>query len=57
VLVPYAEAYGEGYADMRRRVPDNSKARAVLGFDPATDLDTIIHAVAAGLREDANVPA
>jgi UDP-glucose 4-epimerase len=56
-LVPYEQAYGEGYADMRRRVPDNTKAQAMLGFDPVTGLDAIIHAVAAGLREDANVSA
>jgi UDP-glucose 4-epimerase len=56
-LVPYEQAYGEGYADMRRRVPDNTKAQAMLGFDPVTGLDTIVHAVAAGLREDANVSA
>ena len=28
VLVPYEQAYGEGYEDMRRRVPDNSQRRA-----------------------------
>ena len=26
-LVPYEQAYGQGYEDMRRRVPDNTKAR------------------------------
>ena len=31
-LVPYDEAYGEGYEDMRRRVPDNSKADAGPGL-------------------------
>ena len=49
-LVPYAEAYGEGYEDMRRRVPDNSKAQAALGFSPDTSLDEIIHDVAEGLK-------
>ncbi len=57
-LVPYAEAYGEGYADMRRRVPDNTLAKQTLGFNPATGLDEIILAVAAGLTEtDAVVSA
>ena len=53
VLVPYKEAYGEGsgFADMRRRVPDNSKARRVLGFNPITTLDEMILSIAAGLRE------
>lgn len=45
-LVPYEKAYGEGYEDMRRRVPDNTLASQVLGFDPVTGLDAIIAAVA-----------
>lgn len=56
-LVPYERAYGEGYEDMRRRVPDNSKAKRVLGFRPATGLDEIILAVAAGLKGGVVVPA
>ena len=56
-LVPYAQAYGEGYADMRRRVPDATLARVVLGFDPATGLDDIITAVAAHLSETVSVAA
>ena len=55
ILVPYEQAYGEGYEDMRRRVPDNSKAHEVLGFEPVTGLDDIIHAVANGLRESKGV--
>lgn len=46
-LVPYAQAYGQGYEDMRRRVPDNTKARRLVGFDPTTPLDEIILNVAA----------
>ena len=45
-LVPYAEAYAEGFEDMRRRVPDNSKANALVGFVPSTPLDEIIRRVA-----------
>jgi len=47
-LVPYDQAYGEGYEDMRRRVPDNTKARQLVGFDPTTTLDEIIVNVAEG---------
>ncbi|MCX6497776.1 MAG: GDP-mannose 4,6-dehydratase [Arthrobacter sp.] len=50
LLVPYEEAYAEGYEDMRRRVPDNSKARQLVGFDPKTTLDQIIQNVAAEHR-------
>ena len=56
-LVPYEEAYGEGYADMRRRVPDNTKAHQVLGFVPVTGIDEIIRAVAADLKERTSVQA
>ena len=45
-LVPYEQAYGQGYEDMRRRVPDNTKARELVGFDPSTTLDEIIVTVA-----------
>jgi UDP-glucose 4-epimerase len=55
-LVPYGDAYGEGFEDMRRRVPDNSRAEALVGFRPATGLDDIIRAVAAGLRAPAVSP-
>jgi UDP-glucose 4-epimerase len=49
-LVPYDQAYGEGFEDMRRRMPDNSRARQLFGFRPPTGLDEIILAVAADLR-------
>jgi nucleoside-diphosphate-sugar epimerase len=54
-LVPYEQAYGEGYEDMRRRVPDNTKARRLLGFAPVTGVDEIIKAVAEGLRKNVDV--
>ena len=43
--VPYDEAYGKGFEDMHRRVPDVSKARAWLGFAPRYSLDEIIEDV------------
>lgn len=50
VLVPYEKAYGEGYEDMRRRVPNNAKSRELVGFDPKTSIDEIILNVAAAIR-------
>jgi UDP-glucose 4-epimerase len=35
---------------MRRRVPDNSRAQRLIGFNPATALDDIILAVAADIQ-------
>jgi UDP-glucose 4-epimerase len=49
-LVPYDRAYGEGFEEMRRRVPDNTRAERLIGFRPATGLDDIIRAVAADIE-------
>jgi UDP-glucose 4-epimerase len=56
-LVPYEQAYGEGYEDMRRRVPDNGKARRLLGFRPATTVDEIIRVVATAMENGDRVSA
>lgn len=48
-LIPYAQAYAPGFEDMRRRVPDNSKAHALVGYEPHTSLTTTIMRVAADL--------
>jgi len=41
-LVPYAEAYAVGFADLRRRAPDIGKIGALLGWRPTVSLDEII---------------
>jgi UDP-glucose 4-epimerase len=57
VLVPYEQAYGPGFDDMKRRVPDISRAQELLGWRPSRNLDDIIlemadvSAAAAGHRE------
>jgi nucleoside-diphosphate-sugar epimerase len=45
VFVPYAEAYEEGFEDMPRRVPDISKLRALIGYEPKVQLDEILERV------------
>jgi UDP-glucose 4-epimerase len=40
--VPYDKAYEEGFEDMQRRVPDISKIRSVLGWEPTRTLDQIV---------------
>jgi UDP-glucose 4-epimerase len=42
VFVPYNEAYGEGFEDMWQRVPDTTKIRRALGWEPSADLDEVI---------------
>jgi UDP-glucose 4-epimerase len=41
-LVPYDEAYESGFEDMPRRVPDLSKAAAMIGYKPRHTLDDIL---------------
>jgi len=50
VLVPYAEAYAEGFEDMLRRVPDLTKLERTIGFRPRIPLSTIIADVVADQR-------
>jgi UDP-glucose 4-epimerase len=45
VLVPYDEAYQEGFEDMERRVPDTSKLKSLIGFTPNTKIEKIIESV------------
>ena len=41
-LIPYREAYAEGFEDMRRRVPDTTKIRNLTGWEPTRTLDDIL---------------
>ena len=50
VFVPYAEAYGQGFEDMPRRVPDITKIRRLIGFSPRTSLPRSIERIADSLR-------
>lgn len=56
IYVPYDSAYGAGFEDMQRRVPDCTRARQLIGFRPSRSLDDIIQAVMADqLAESAEV--
>ncbi len=48
-LVPYGEAYGPGFEDLQRRLPDCTRLRSLLGWAPTYTLDATIDAVAARL--------
>ena len=50
VTIPYDQAYEEGFEDMPRRVPDISKIRALVGYEPTVELDEILTRVIASLR-------
>jgi UDP-glucose 4-epimerase len=51
-MVPYDKAYEEGFEDMPRRVPDLTKIRALLGYEPRVHLDEILDNVAEYFRSD-----
>jgi len=53
VLVPYDQAYEEGFEDMQRRVPDLGKLRALTGYEPKVHLDEILDQVIAYFTSDA----
>ncbi len=43
--IPYDEAYEAGFEDMPRRVPDITKLRELIGYEPRLGLDEIIRTV------------
>ena len=52
ILVPYAQAYAEGFEDMRRRVPDTAKIHQYIGWQPRRTLDDILRDVVASFANE-----
>lgn len=48
-LVPYSQAYGPGFDDMRRRKPIVRKLESTVGFRPQTSLEEIVRRTASAL--------
>jgi len=44
--IPYDQAYAEGFEDLPRRVPDISKARRLVGYQPERTLEDVIRELA-----------
>jgi UDP-glucose 4-epimerase len=51
VRIPYDQAYEAGFEDMPRRVPDISKIRALIGYEPTVGLDEILTRVVEHFRQ------
>jgi UDP-glucose 4-epimerase len=51
VYVPYIEAYGEGFEDMERRVPNINLINQLVGWTPTRDLSTIINDIALEMKK------
>jgi UDP-glucose 4-epimerase len=48
--IPYDQAYEEGFEDMPRRVPDITKIREFVGYEPKVQLDEILRTVIQHMR-------
>ena len=51
IYVPYAEAYGEGFEDMERRVPNIDLINQLVGWKPKRDLSTMIADISAEMKK------
>jgi UDP-glucose 4-epimerase len=51
VTVPYEEAFGEGFDDLRTRQPDITRLRAAVGFTPRYELVQTIRDIAAHMQQ------
>ncbi len=51
VTIPYDQAYEAGFEDMPRRVPDISKIRELVGYEPTVELDETLTRVIEYVRQ------
>ena len=49
--VPYAEAYGDGFEDMERRVPNIDLINQLVGWKPQRDLSTMIADISSEMQK------
>jgi UDP-glucose 4-epimerase len=50
VHVPYSEAYGEGFEDMARRVPNIQLIKDLVGWQPSRNLSTMITDISSEMK-------
>jgi UDP-glucose 4-epimerase len=51
VYVPYAEAYGDGFEDMERRVPNIELINQLVGWQPERELSTMIADISVEMKK------
>jgi UDP-glucose 4-epimerase len=51
VYVPYKEAYGDGFEDMERRVPNINLINQLIGWKPKRDLSTMISDISVEMKK------
>ncbi len=57
VHVPYEAAFDPGFEDMRRRLPDITRIRELVGWEPSLSLDAILADVISHEKAHINSPA
>jgi UDP-glucose 4-epimerase len=50
--VPYEDAYGPGFEDMQRRVPNINLIKSLVGWEPQRNLETIIDDILAEMKRE-----
>jgi UDP-glucose 4-epimerase len=50
VYIPYSEAYGEGFEDMERRVPNIELINELVGWKPQHDLTQMISDISSEMK-------
>ena len=50
VYIPYEEAYGDGFEDMERRVPNIDLIKQLVGWKPQLNLSNIISDISAEMK-------
>jgi UDP-glucose 4-epimerase len=48
--ISYKDAYGEGFEDMQRRVPDLSKIKKYIGYSPTVSLEEVLREIIADFK-------
>ena len=51
VHIPYSEAYGDGFEDMERRVPNIDLIKELVGWQPKRDLSSMIADIATEMKK------
>lgn len=55
-FIPYEEAFGPGFEDMPRRVPDLGKIESLVGYRPEVTLDDLLNRTIAHMRAEREAP-
>ena len=56
VHIPYEEAYGSGFEDMQRRVPNIELIKSLVGWEPKRNLENIIDDILTEMRREFKSP-